>query len=54
MAKHKIEREKNLARLEGQIVRQSETIETLRAEGHSCPDAQRQLEELKEAVALLK
>ena len=55
MAKHhNQQRENNLARLEGLIIRQGETIETLQASGHSCPDAQRQLEELKDAVALLK
>ena len=55
MARHRNqEREKNLVRLDSEIARQTGTIEKLQTEGHSCPDAQRQLDELKDAVALLR
>ena len=48
------ERERNMVRLDSEIARQTGTIEKLQTEGHSCPDAQRQLNELKDAVALLR
>jgi hypothetical protein len=40
--------------LEGRIVRHQETLDRLQAEGHSCPDAERELKRMKESLALLK
>jgi hypothetical protein len=51
MALHK-NHERERIRLEGEIVRQLETIGKLQAQGHSCPDAQRQLEYLKDSLSL--
>ena len=48
------QRERNMVRLESEIARQNETIVKLHADGHPCPDAQRQLDGLKEAVSLLR
>jgi hypothetical protein len=43
-----------LDRLEAEIDRHQQTINSLRAEGHTCSDAERQLAALKEALALLR
>ncbi|RKE67514.1 hypothetical protein [Pseudorhodoplanes sinuspersici] len=50
----KTDEERSLARLLSEIARQQQTIDKLKAAGHACPDAERQLHQLKEALALLR
>jgi uncharacterized coiled-coil protein SlyX len=42
-----------IARLEAEIARQQETIAELKAKGHACPDAERQLQRFMDSLALL-
>lgn len=43
-----------IARLEAELAQQQKTVENLRAGGHVCRDAEKQLERFKIALALLK
>jgi prefoldin subunit 5 len=44
----------SISMLEAEIARQEETIRSLRSRGHQCTDAERQLNNLKESLALFK
>ena len=45
---------KTLLKLETEAARQQQTVESLKSKGHPCPDAERQLQRLKESIALLE
>ncbi len=42
-----------IAKLQEDVARQEQTIAALKSNGHPCPDAERELQRLKEELALL-
>lgn len=50
----KSDQEQPFMMLLAQINRQQQTVETLKAAGHSCPDAERQLHHLQETLDRLR
>jgi hypothetical protein len=45
---------RTLANLQAEVIRHQETVDALKAGGHKCPDAERELQRLKEGLALIK
>jgi|GEM_PF-5252856 len=54
MALHAKSEHEILVRLHAQIARLQETVDMLKADDHICHDAERQLQNLKQTLALLR
>lgn len=54
MPNHSESTRQHIAALDAEILRQQHTTDQLRATWHPCSDVERQLQVLKESVALLK